>query len=132
MKPEDVLSRLAKLIAERKQLRPDGSYVVSLFDGGHEAIAAKVSEEAAELIEAAGEDDLEHTVHEAADLLFHVCVLLENAGVTLAQVTGELESRFGISGLDEKASRTQNNTSDNTSGNAKDSTKDNTKNKGNA
>lgn len=126
MKAEDTLSRLTSLIAERKRLRPEGSYVVSLFDGGHEAIAAKVSEEAAELIEAAGEDDLKHTAHEAADLLFHVCVLLENSGVTLDQVTSELESRFGISGLEEKASRTQDST------NKTNHTSDTTKDKGNA
>ncbi|MFT5697000.1 MAG: phosphoribosyl-ATP pyrophosphohydrolase [Myxococcota bacterium] len=128
MKAEDVLSRLASLIAERKRLRPEGSYVVSLFDGGHEAIAAKVSEEAAELIEAAGEDDLEHTAHEAADLLFHVCVLLENSGVSLDQVTSELESRFGISGLEEKASRTPSNKNSD----ANETTSENTKDKGNA
>lgn len=102
---EDVLPRLFALIEERARLRPRDSYVSALFEGGHAAIAAKVREESGELVEAAAEDDHQHTAHEAADLLFHVLVLLAQAGVTLDAVLAELESRFGVSGLAEKAAR---------------------------
>ncbi len=102
---EDVLVRLFEMIEERARLRPADSYVTSLLDGGHAAIAAKVREEAEEFIEAASASDRAHTVHEAADLLFHLCVLLALAGVPLGDVLEELESRFGVSGLVEKASR---------------------------
>ncbi len=105
MSGEDVLPRLAALIDERKRLRPSGSYVVSLLDAGLAEIAAKIREEADELIEAAGGDDFEHTAHEAADLLFHVCVLLAHSDVTLGRVLAELESRFGVGGFEEKSSR---------------------------
>ncbi len=102
---EDVLPRLFRLIEERRRLRPKDSYVTNLFDGGHAAIADKVLEEANELIEAAASEDPAHTAHEAADLLFHACVLLAHAQVPLAAVLDVLESRFGVSGLEEKASR---------------------------
>lgn len=105
MRREDVLTRLVDLIEERKRLRPEDSYVVRLLDGGVEAIGAKVREEALELIEAAGADDPRHTAHEAADLLFHVCVLLSHADLPFDRVLDELESRFGVSGLAEKAAR---------------------------
>jgi phosphoribosyl-ATP pyrophosphohydrolase len=105
MSGEDVLPRLAALIEERKRLRPSDSYVVSLLDAGLAAIAAKLREETEELIEAAGADDLEHTAHEAADLLFHVCVLLTHSDLTLERVLAELESRFGVGGFEEKSSR---------------------------
>jgi len=102
---EGVLDRLFALIEERKRLRPADSYVTSLFDGGRATISAKVREEALELIEAAAGADPDHTAHEAADLLFHTFVLLAEAGVSLGDVVAELESRFGVSGLEEKASR---------------------------
>jgi phosphoribosyl-ATP pyrophosphohydrolase len=108
MSGEDVLPRLAALIDERKRQRPDGSYVVSLLDGGIPAIAAKIREEADELIEAAGSNDLDHTAHEAADLLFHVCVLLSHSDVPLGKVLAELEARFGVGGFEEKSSRGKN------------------------
>ncbi|MCP4037164.1 MAG: phosphoribosyl-ATP diphosphatase [bacterium] len=102
---EDILARLFEMIEERARLRPADSYVTNLFEGGQAAIAAKVREEAEELIEAASASDRAHTVHEAADLFFHVCVQLVLAGVSLRDVLAELESRFGVSGLVEKASR---------------------------
>jgi phosphoribosyl-ATP pyrophosphohydrolase len=105
MSREDVLPRLIELIGERQRLRPSNSYVVSLLDGGVDAIGAKVREEAEELIEAAAANDPDHSAREAADLLFHVCVLLTHAGVSFEAVLSILESRFGTSGLEEKASR---------------------------
>jgi len=105
MSGDDILTRLVGLIDERKRARPADSYVVSLLDGGVDAIAAKVREEAEELIEAAGANEAPHTAHEAADLLFHVCVLLAHADVPFDQVLEVLEGRFGVSGLAEKAAR---------------------------
>ena len=100
-----VLDRLFDVIDDRRRERPAGSYVVQLLDGAPASLAAKVREEAEELIEAAAGADRAHTVHEAADLLFHVLVLLADAGVRPDDVYGALESRFGVGGLEEKAAR---------------------------
>ncbi len=84
------------------------SYTAQLLAGGIEKIGAKITEEAAELVEAAsepGEAGREHTVREAADLLYHLLVLLCQRGVHLADVEAELQRRQGVSGLEEKASR---------------------------
>ncbi len=105
MSQTEILRRLYDVIAERGRLRPDGSYVVQLLDGGVPVIAEKILEEANELIEAAGEEDAAHTAHEAADLLFHVWVLLARVGLDPEVVLAVLEQRFGIGGLEEKASR---------------------------
>jgi phosphoribosyl-ATP pyrophosphohydrolase/phosphoribosyl-AMP cyclohydrolase len=103
--PALVLARVADVIAERRRTRPEKSYVVSLLDAGFAKINGKISEEARELAEALPESDPAHTAHEAADLLFHALVGLEAAGVPLDDVFAELRKRFGISGIDEKASR---------------------------
>lgn len=105
MAGSDILESLAGVIAARRRERPDGSYVVQLLDGGHAAIAAKVREESEELIEAASGADPAHTAHEAADLLFHTLVLLDHASVAPGAVFDELERRFGVGGLAEKAAR---------------------------
>jgi phosphoribosyl-ATP pyrophosphohydrolase/phosphoribosyl-AMP cyclohydrolase len=103
--PALVLARVAEVIAERRRARPEKSYVVSLLDAGLPKISGKITEEARELVEALPENDAAHTAHEAADLIFHTLVGLEAAGVPLDAVFAELRKRFGISGLDEKASR---------------------------
>jgi phosphoribosyl-ATP pyrophosphohydrolase len=105
MSGSDILERLARVLQARHRELPEDSYVSSLFEGGHAAIASKVREETEELIHAAVADDARHTVHEAADLLFHVLVLLENAGIAPSAVLDELERRFGTGGFEEKASR---------------------------
>ena len=105
MSREEILGRLYEVIVERKRERPEGSYVVSLLDSGLPAIAGKIREEVEELIEAAGEGDPAHTAHEAADLLFHVWVLLAEVDLPVEQVYEVLARRFGIGGLEEKASR---------------------------
>jgi phosphoribosyl-ATP pyrophosphohydrolase len=82
--------------------------VVSLLEGGVPKIGAKVTEEAAEVVEAAGEPGAEgraHLVREAADLIFHTLVLLGHRRVGLAEVEAELGRRFGIGGFAEKESR---------------------------
>lgn len=84
------------------------SYTASLLAGGVSKIGAKVAEEAQEVIEAAGEageEGRQHLVREAADLLYHLFVLMAHRDVSLAEVEAELSRRSGVSGLDEKASR---------------------------
>jgi phosphoribosyl-ATP pyrophosphohydrolase len=107
--PAAILVQLEHTIAARRALPPGSkSYVRSLLDGGISAVAAKVSEESAEVVEAAaepGEDGRAHLVREAADLAFHLLVLLAARDVAWAQVEQELARRFGISGIDEKAAR---------------------------
>ena len=104
MSRAEILDRLYGVIVERKREQPEGSYVVSLLDSGLPAIAGKILE-VEELIEAAGEGDPAHTAHEAADLLFHVWVLLAEVDLPVEQVYEVLARRFGIGGLEEKASR---------------------------
>ena len=105
MSSSEVLEQLTAVIESRQRERPAGSYVTSLFAGGHAAIADKVREEAEELIEASAGSDASHTAHEAADLIFHTLVLLAQAGVAPRDVFGELERRFGTGGLEEKRAR---------------------------
>lgn len=103
-----IFARLMAVIEDRKANPPEKSYTTRLFDGGVVKIGEKITEEAAEVIEAAGEPDpagRDHTVSEAADLLYHLFVLLAFRDIPLARVEDELARRFGISGLDEKAAR---------------------------
>ena len=90
------------VIEDRRLRRPARSYTTRLLDGGIEAIGAKVCEEAAEIVDAASvaEEDRGYSVaYEAADLLYHVLVLMAHCGVSLADVEEELARRFGKSGL---------------------------------
>ena len=89
----EFLSKLEALLEERKRDLPDQSYTATLFRGGTDRIAKKIGEEAAEVIVAAKNKDRVELVHEAADLLFHVHMLLVNEGVSLREVVGELEKR---------------------------------------
>ncbi len=105
----DTLKRLAAIIEERKSADPGSSYVAQLHHKGLEKILAKVAEESGETIEAAreaGQDgDTSHLVYETADLWFHTLVMLSSLGTGPEAVLAELERRFGVSGLEEKASR---------------------------
>jgi phosphoribosyl-AMP cyclohydrolase / phosphoribosyl-ATP pyrophosphohydrolase len=103
--PALVLARVAEVIARRRRERPDKSYVVSLLDAGLPKINAKIAEESGELTAALLENDAAHIAHEAADLIFHALVGLEATGVPIDAVFAELRRRFGVSGIDEKASR---------------------------
>ena len=106
----DILHRLMTVVADRKQNPPSRSYTSTLFAGGVERIGAKVLEEAAEVVDAAkesGEAGRQHLVNEAADLIYHLLVMLAHREATLEQVESVLAQRFGISGLDEKESRGQ-------------------------
>lgn len=103
--PALIVKRVAETIAQRRRERPDKSYVVSLLDAGWPKVLGKIAEESGELAEALPQSDGPHTAHEAADLLFHVLVGLEKAGVSVDDVFSELRRRFGVSGLEEKANR---------------------------
>ena len=100
-----LLSRLEATIAARRAGDPDASYVARLNAKGRGKMAQKVGEEATEVVIAALTGSPEALVGEAADLLFHLLVLMGDCGVSLAQVTAELERREGVSGIAEKASR---------------------------
>jgi phosphoribosyl-ATP pyrophosphohydrolase/phosphoribosyl-AMP cyclohydrolase len=100
-----IVNRVASIIARRTRERPEKSYVVSLLDAGFGKVNGKIVEEANELVEALPAGDKAHSAHEAADLLFHVLVGLEAAGVSVDAVFDELRRRFGTSGIDEKAAR---------------------------
>ncbi|MBA2936039.1 phosphoribosyl-ATP diphosphatase [Sphingomonas sp. CGMCC 1.13654] len=102
----DTLNRLAATIAARKGADAGSSYTASLFANGLPKIAQKLGEEATETVIAAMQRDPKAVTGEAADLLFHLLVLLDASGVPLAEVLAELDRREGVSGLDEKASRT--------------------------
>ena len=101
----DVLERLAEVLEARKQADPDGSYVAKLYGKGLDAILKKIGEEATETVMAAKDGDADKIVHEVADLWFHSMVLLAQQGLGPGQVLAELDRRFGLSGLEEKASR---------------------------
>ncbi|MEL7190615.1 MAG: phosphoribosyl-ATP diphosphatase [Pseudomonadota bacterium] len=101
------LERLQATIAARMSASPEESYVAKLNSKGIAKIAQKVGEEATETVIAALSGSDEELVGESADLLFHLTVLLQAKGITLDQVMTELDRREGVSGLDEKASRSQ-------------------------
>ena len=102
----ETLEELERVVAARKGDPSARSYTSRLLAGGVPAIGAKVTEEAGELVAAAAGETDERVVSEAADLVYHMLVLLACRGVGLSQVEDELARRFGISGLDEKAART--------------------------
>ena len=101
----DTLTRLEATIAQRLTASPDESYVARLNSKGLAKIAQKVGEEAVETVIAAMSGTREELVSESADLLMHLVVLLQKKGVALDEVMAELDRREGVSGLDEKASR---------------------------
>jgi phosphoribosyl-ATP pyrophosphohydrolase len=99
------LDDLAARIAERAGATADASYTKSLLDGGPARAGKKLGEEAVEVVIAAMQGERPALVAESADLLYHLLVLLHQAGVPLADVLAELERRTGQSGHAEKASR---------------------------
>jgi phosphoribosyl-ATP pyrophosphohydrolase len=103
----DPLSTLETVIAGRRGADPGSSYVASLAARGRAGIARKVGEEAVEAVIAAMAGDRAALTAEAADLLFHLLVLLGDAGVPIADVYAELQRREGTSGLAEKAARSR-------------------------
>lgn len=105
----DIIKRLARLLEDRKVADPAKSYVASLHAKGLNKILEKVGEEATETIIAAkdAEQDPSAVIKETADLWFHSLVMLSHLNLNADDLLRELESRFGISGIDEKAARRQ-------------------------
>jgi phosphoribosyl-ATP pyrophosphohydrolase len=103
--PGEVLARLEQTIIQRRGAAPGESYVASLTARGLPVIARKLGEEATEAIVAALTGGREELVGEAADVLFHLMVLLAEKDIPLTEVLAEMERREGTSGLAEKASR---------------------------
>src|SRR5262249_57501603 len=102
---EDVLQRLASLIHARGTESASKSYTRELLDGGPERCAKKLGEEATETVIAALVQDSRALTREAADLIYHLLVLLESKHVSLGEVLAELKSRMGTSRHSAQASR---------------------------
>lgn len=101
----DVLQQIAQILEQRKLETADKSYVASLYAKGLDTILKKIGEEAAETIIAGKGGDKQQIVYETADLWFHSMVLLASQGLGPEDVLNELQRRFGLSGLAEKAQR---------------------------
>ncbi|RKZ91251.1 MAG: phosphoribosyl-ATP diphosphatase [Candidatus Parabeggiatoa sp. nov. 1] len=104
----DLLQQLAQMLEQRKSADPQKSYVASLYAKGLDAILKKVGEEATETVIAAKNGNADQIIYETADLWFHTLVLLAHQGLEPESVLKELERRFGLSGLEEKAQRANN------------------------
>lgn len=102
---DDTLQRLADVLEQRKAADPGSSYVAKLYAKGLDAILKKIGEEATETVMAAKDADRDKIIYEIADLWFHSLVLLAQQGLHPDDVLSELDRRFGLSGLDEKAQR---------------------------
>jgi len=101
----DIIKQLEDVLQQRKQESPESSYVASLYSKGLDTILKKIGEESTETVIAAKSGDKNQLVYETADLWFHTLVLLAQQGLSSTDVLQELQRRFGLSGLDEKASR---------------------------
>ena len=106
---DDVLDILMRQIHRRAAQMPEGSYTTELIGGGIGRMGAKILEEAAEVIDAAETSkspDNRHLIYESCDLIYHLWVLLGSRGITVDDLRVELSRREGVSGLEEKRSRT--------------------------
>lgn len=103
----NTLMQLAQVLEQRKEQSGEKSYVASLYEKGLNSILKKIGEEATEVVIAAKDGDKAQIVYETADLWFHCMVLLAQQGLHPNDVLNELQRRFGLSGLDEKAQRSQ-------------------------
>ena len=103
----EILAELASEVLARRTASPETSYPAKLLSQGMEKCAKKLGEEAIEAALAAVLGDKRHLTAEAADVLYHLLVVLAAADVPLSDVMAELERRKGVSGIAEKASRKQ-------------------------
>lgn len=101
----DILRQLSEVLEQRKGADPDSSYVAKLYSKGLDTILKKVGEEATETVIAAKDGDPHQIIYETADLWFHCMVMLKHFDLEPQAVLDELERRFGLSGIEEKASR---------------------------
>ena len=106
MTTHDMLHRLSDTLASRRHADPETSYTAKLFAGGPDSILKKIGEESAELIMAGKEGKRLIIVRVSVDLVYHVLVLLAFYGMSIEDVSQEMRRREGISGIDEKNSRT--------------------------
>ncbi|WP_312910071.1 phosphoribosyl-ATP diphosphatase [Natronosalvus caseinilyticus] len=92
---DDTLEALFAVIEDRKETLPEDSYTASLFthEKGENAVLEKLGEESTELVLAAKDDDREEIAHEAADIVYHLLVLLSMKGMELSDLEAELEAR---------------------------------------
>ncbi|WP_434287967.1 phosphoribosyl-ATP diphosphatase [Celeribacter sp. SCSIO 80788] len=100
-----VLHELEQVIISRKSADPESSWTAKLFAKGPQKCAEKFGEEAVEAIIAAAVDDKENLTYEAADVLYHMLVMLAARDIALDDVLRELARRQGLSGIAEKAAR---------------------------
>lgn len=103
----DTLQKLMMVLNERKNADAESSYVASLYAAGTDKILKKLGEEATETVIAGKAGDKDQIVYETADLWFHSMVLLAHNDIDIDNVLTELDRRFGLSGHDEKASRSR-------------------------
>lgn len=106
MSTHDILHRLSETLASRRHADPETSYTAKLFTNGPDSILKKIGEESAELIMAAKDGKRLNIVRESTDLVYHIMVLLAFYGMGIEDVSQEMRRREGISGIDEKKSRT--------------------------
>ena len=103
----DVLNQLAAVLEARKSADADSSYVASLYQAGTDKILKKLGEEATETVIAGKGGDRDEIIYETADLWFHSMVLLTHYNIDHQLILDELDRRFGLSGLEEKANRSK-------------------------
>ena len=103
---DDILKQLEQVLEDRKSAKADESYVSSLYAKGLDEILKKIGEESAEVIMAAKDGEQDKIIYEVADLWFHTLVLLRHKDIEVDKIQDELSTRFGLSGLTEKANRT--------------------------
>ena len=100
-----MFERVYEIILERKQSSKDNSYVATLMGKGIDPILKKIGEESTEVILAVKNENRKEQIHEITDLWFHMLVLMGHQGITLNEISQELEDRLGQSGLEKKAQR---------------------------
>jgi len=101
----DTLAQIAAVLEQRKEQTAEKSYVASLYAKGLDTILKKIGEEATEVVIAAKDGQTDQIIYETADLWFHCMVLLAQRGLHSDDVLNELQLRFVLSGLEEKAQR---------------------------
>ena len=107
MSTQDILQRLSETLASRRHADPETSYTAKLLANGPDSILKKIGEECAELIMAAKDGKRLNIVWESTDVIYHIMVLLAFHGLGIEDVLQEMRRREGISGIDEKKSRSK-------------------------
>ncbi|WP_438969622.1 phosphoribosyl-ATP diphosphatase [Methylophaga sp.] len=103
----DIIDKLNQVLQQRKQADADSSYVAGLYAAGTDKILKKLGEEAVETVIAGKGGHRDEIIYETADLWFHSLVLLAHNDIDPQLILNELERRFGLSGIEEKASRSK-------------------------